>query len=88
MKKKEKKGKKTGEDDREPISYKKLIKHIETYHPVNPQTKERFKINERITVKDFNSKLYDAFYCFKVKEQFLKLKKMIWKKFTREAHKV
>ena len=43
----------------EPISYKKLIKKIATYHPVDPETKERLSYKDRVTIKDYLPKIFD-----------------------------
>ena len=47
----------------EPISYKKLMRIISTCHPIDPDSKVRFGIKERVTVKDYRGKLSDA-CCF------------------------
>lgn len=48
----------------EPLSYKKLIKVIEQNHPVDPETKEKFSAQDRITVKDYLAKMSDACFCY------------------------
>lgn len=48
----------------EPLSYNKLIKVVEMYHPVDPETKEKFSVFERITVKEYRAKLGDCCYCY------------------------
>lgn len=48
----------------EPLSFKKLHRIISSLHPVDPETKERFKISDRITVKDYYAKLSDVCCCY------------------------
>ena len=36
-----------------PPSYKKLLKSIERNHPVDPITKQKFSVRDRITVKNY-----------------------------------
>ena len=48
------------EEDIDSLSYKKLHKMIVENHPVDPDTHQKFKISERITVKDYNKKLFDV----------------------------
>ena len=57
-----------GDDDAlnffDPISYSKLIKTISAIHPVDPETKKRFNFEDRITVKDYMSKISDTCFCY------------------------
>ena len=48
----------------EPISYSKLQRVIGTYHPIDPETKTRFSMDDRITIKDYTAKLSDACFCY------------------------
>lgn len=43
----------------EPISYKKLMKMIATYHPVDRETKARLSYKDRVTIKDYLPKIFD-----------------------------
>ena len=52
----------------EEVSYKKLLKMIETSYPVCPHSKETFDIRERLTVKDYYAKLFDFCRVYKVKQ--------------------
>lgn len=63
-----------GEDDInffEPISYKKLERVISTRHPVDPETKKRFSLKDRITVIEYEAKVSDACFCYAA-TQFMK----------------
>jgi hypothetical protein len=37
-------------------------------HPVNPISKQKFSLLERLTVKDFGYKLIDCLFCYQIKE--------------------
>ena len=39
------------DDDYELLSVKKLLKMIEKFHPVDPETKKKFSVKDRVTVK-------------------------------------
>lgn len=54
------------DDDYDPLSYKKLMKHIEHYHPRHPETKKKFSVCDRITLKDYNKRLFDPCLCYVV----------------------
>jgi len=47
------------EEDLETLSYSKLNNMIISNHPVDPDSQEKFKIIERITVKDYEKKILD-----------------------------
>ena len=73
---------KTLEDlEAERLSYEKLIKAIEIKHPCDPDTKQKFSISDRITIKNFGPKLMDIFYCLIVYEYYLKVKRVIRRRF-------
>jgi hypothetical protein len=57
----------------EPISYKKLMKLISTIHPVDPETKLRFSYKDRVTIKDYTSKLSDACFCYAIGQKLKQL---------------
>jgi hypothetical protein len=57
------------DDEQHQLSYKNLIKFIEQYHPVHPLTKERFAYGQRVTVKDYQIKLWDPCYLYVVVKQ-------------------
>jgi hypothetical protein len=48
----------------EPISYRKLMKVVATLHPIDQETKTRFNIKDRVTIKDYEAKLSDACFCY------------------------
>ena len=48
----------------EPLSYKKLQKQILVHHPCDPDTKKKLSFRERITVKDYESKMMDVCFCY------------------------
>lgn len=48
-------------------------------HPVNPISKQRFSLMNRLTVKDFGWKLIDCIFCFQIKEFCKKVFKSIRK---------
>jgi len=48
------------DDDMETLSFKKLHKMITENHPVDPNTQEKFAFGERLTVKNYNKKLFDV----------------------------
>jgi len=64
----------------EPPSYKKLMKTIEENHPVDPKTKQKFSLRDRITVKDFESKLSDLFYFYFFRQKIKNCYKFLKKK--------
>jgi len=64
----------------EPPSYKKLLKKIAESHPVHPKTKESFSLKDRVTVKDYEAKLYDAFYFYFCRKKMNKCCKYIKRK--------
>lgn len=63
----------------EPISYKKLEKVISTRHPVDPETKSRFSLKDRITVSEYEAKVSDACFCYAATQFFKELSKKIKK---------
>ena len=48
---------------------------IEEFHPVDPDTKEKLPVFDRITVKDFYKKLSDIFLIYKATLACKKFKK-------------
>ena len=68
----------------QPLSYKKLMETIITMHPVDPATKEKFPYADRITVKDYFSKLTDVMGCYQVRLFLLKITRLIRKKILEE----
>lgn len=46
--------------EQEELSYKSLIRMIETYHPTNPETREKFSPFDQVTVHNFGLKIIDA----------------------------
>ena len=50
----------------EPISYSKLQRVIGTHHPIDQETKTRFSIKDRTTIKDYEAKLSDACFCYAI----------------------
>lgn len=48
----------------EPISYSKLMRIIATYHPYDMESKQRYSIKDRVTIKDYEAKLSDACFCY------------------------
>ena len=71
----------------EPLSYKKLMQVITTYHPVDPETKKSFSVKDRITVRDYGAKMSDACFCYAMCQQFAKCKRFIKKKLKGESKK-
>ena len=53
----------------EPLSYKKLMRVISLLHPINPETKSHFSAQDRITVKDYESKITDCFFCYAITQK-------------------
>lgn len=51
------------EDELETLSFKKLQKMITENHPCDPDTKQRFSLSSRITVRNYYKKLFDL-CCF------------------------
>lgn len=73
-----------GDDDInffEPISYKKLERVISTRHPVDPETKKRFSLKDRITVIEYEAKVSDACFCYAASQFLKELSKNVKKKF-------
>lgn len=73
-----------GQDFYEPLSYKKLSKKIEIHHPCDPDTKKKLEFSDRISVKDFESKMMDVCFCYALTQSFKKLRKYILKRFRGE----
>ena len=48
------------EEENQQLSYKGLVKFISLHHPVNPISKEKFSVFQRITVRDYGFKMTDA----------------------------
>ena len=48
------------EEDLETLSYTKLEKMIVANHPCDPDTRQRFPIGTRVTVKDYFTKIFDV----------------------------
>lgn len=46
-------------EEQEEVSYTRLMKFIEKQHPIDKLTKKSFSVEERVTVKNFNSKICD-----------------------------
>ena len=65
------------DDFYEPISYKKFIRTMETYHPMDPNTKKKFDFDSRITVKDYWAKLSDVLFCYELYLQYKKFKRWL-----------
>ena len=61
--KKKKKNDEMDEDELETLSFKKLQKMITENHPCDPDTKQRFPLSSRITVRNYYKKLFDL-CCF------------------------
>ena len=65
----------------QPISYKKLKMIISTRHPVDPETRSRFSLKDRITVNEYEAKVSDACFCYAatqfIKEMHKKIKKSV-----------
>jgi hypothetical protein len=53
----------TSEDEKAHLSYRKLLNFVSQNHPVNPVTKRRFSLLDRLSVKDYGLKLLDCL-CF------------------------
>ena len=73
----------------EPISYKKLVKIIGQRHPIDPDTKQRFSTKDRTTVREYNSKISDACFCYAAAQACKKLKRHLNSKIkTEESSKL
>ena len=57
------------------------------YHPVDPDTKDKFKVSDRITVKDYYQKLSDIFCCYAIAQYFKRFKKFLKGKFSEQKEK-
>ena len=68
------------EDFYEPVSYKGLIKAIETHHPLDPDTKKKFNFDIRLTVRDYGAKLSDVCFCYQFYQFYRQIKKFVKKK--------
>ena len=68
------------DDEYEPLSYKKLMKFIETNHPRHPETKDNWGICSRITIKRYYWILFDPCFVFTLITGFRKFKKRMVKK--------
>ena len=68
------------EDFYEPLSYKKLSKKIEIHHPCDPETKKKLYFKDRISVKDYESKMMDVCFCYALTQSLKRLKKYIKKR--------
>ena len=64
----------------EPLSFKKLQKVICSLHPVDPETKQSFSIQDRICVKDYYAKLSDICCCYAIRQNIVKGTKFIRRK--------
>jgi len=53
---------------------------IEKYHPVDPDTKDKLLFKDRITVKDYESKLSDICFCYAAGQHLKRFKKFVSKK--------
>jgi len=51
-------------------SFSKIKKYIQRYHPIDPNTNHHFKLNSRITVRNYSQKLMDIFGLFWIKKVF------------------
>lgn len=60
---------------------------ISLLHPINPETKTRFSGQDRITVKDYDSKITDCFFCYALTQKIKQGQKFIMKKFRKKTHK-
>jgi hypothetical protein len=63
------------------------MKQITSKHPVDPNTLESFKFTDRVTVKDYGSKVTDIFFFYRAFMFFANLKKVITKKFRSKPRK-
>lgn len=45
------------------LSYKELMKMIQTYHPLDPIYQKNFSVFDKITIKDYGLKLTDCIGC-------------------------
>ena len=68
--------------ERDELSYKKLQKMVETFHPTNPETREKFSIFDEVTVYNFGLKLTDACGIIKLVLCFKKCKSICKKLFA------
>jgi len=50
----------------EALSYDRLMKSISINHPADPDTKQKFSIYERFTIKDYAGRLSDICFCHKI----------------------
>jgi hypothetical protein len=57
------------------------MKTIELYHPVDPESKEKFSVFDRITVKDYRAKLTDFCFCYQCGIECKKFKHKVKKYF-------
>ena len=81
-------GKQVDDDDFfEPLSYKKLKRMITENHPVDPDTKSKLSLTERITVKDYFPKIMDACCVYRMRIIFKKFKKILMKRFKDDTMK-
>ena len=56
------------------------MKFIATNHPVDPLTKKNFNLWDRITVKDYCTKLFDPCGCYRLRYPIIDLIKYVRKK--------
>ena len=68
----------------QPLSYKKLMKVICTMHPVDPDSKEKFDIRDRITVKDYYQKVTDFMQCYRIGLLIQEAQRQVRKHFNKE----
>ena len=65
--------------EQEELSYKSLIRMIETYHPTNPETREKFSPFDQITVYNYGIKLLDACGMIQIVDIFMMAKSKLKK---------
>lgn len=53
-------------------------------HPVDPESKEKFDIRDRITVKDYYQKVTDFIYCYKIGQNLQEVQRKVRKHFNKE----
>lgn len=76
------------DDEYEPLSHKKLVKIIEKFHPLDPETKKKFSVKDRVTVKDYCAKLSDACFCYAFGKFISRWSKKISKRHRGQTQKI
>ena len=80
-------GKVKKSDDAQPVSYKKLRKHIGKGHPVDPLTLEKFDTNDSICVYNYGLKLIDACFCIAIYNFFKRISRRSKEIFLKKKNK-